>query len=70
MTFKLLKCLVSKKKLRDGEYSTIPLDFDQFVLLQAKHLAQLLVIGGQAVARAFRQALKQEYQGMMQANSQ
>lgn len=33
--------------------------------LQAKFIAQLIVLGGQAVGRAFGQALKQEYRGMV-----
>ncbi len=33
------------------------------LIIQAKFLAQMIVLGGQAVARAFRQALRQEYQG-------
>ncbi len=34
-------------------------------MMQAKFLAQMIVLGGQAVARAFRQALRQEYNGKL-----
>lgn len=33
----------------------------------AKYLAQIIVLGGQAVARAFAKALKQEYQASQEA---
>lgn len=32
--------------------------------MQAKYIAQLIIAGGQAVGRAFRQAVQQEYRGM------
>ena len=35
------------------------------VSFQAKYVIQLVVAGSQAVGRAFRQALKQEYQGKL-----
>ncbi|XP_064404872.1 mitochondrial import inner membrane translocase subunit tim16-like [Halichondria panicea] len=36
----------------------------------AKFLAQMIVLGGQAVARAFRQALRQEYQATVAARQE
>lgn len=33
-------------------------------LLQAKYLAQIIVMGAQVVGRAFARALRQEYAGM------
>lgn len=37
--------------------------------LQAKYIAQLILAGGQAVGRAFRQALQQEYRATMSAHN-
>lgn len=36
-------------------------------LLQAKYLAQIVVMGAQVVGRAFARALKQEFAGMMRS---
>lgn len=36
----------------------------------AKFLAQMIVLGGQAISRAFRQALRQEYQATMAARQE
>lgn len=41
---------------------------DVFVLLQARYLAQIIVMGAQVVGRAFARALQQEYAGMTRIN--
>lgn len=38
---------------------------DILSLLQAKYLAQIVVMGAQVVGRAFARALQKEYAGMM-----
>lgn len=39
--------------------------FSSFWLLQAKYLAQIIVMGAQVVGRAFARALQQEFAGVM-----